>query len=328
MKQVFMSHVQVDQNDTGEHAIYCLGNINIIMDGLRIRNATRSEAQAIKLIGNTLIGTSIYKTWNIRNVDIDDCTNGILLQIYDSETLDSLLVENATLVDVECTANIQAAIWCQARDSSTIRQVKVDNCSFRDIGRACVMFGAESSAAFNHGIVSNCRALNWSTASSGTYAFFATDGDGTYGSMPVEKIEADGNNNGRTILGLAGQSNPLLDGTSGQITYKDLVETRTTAFGRPIPFTDGDTTPAMNIGRHYYVNNTSGTTITRFDAVINGEEYILEFANGNTTIQNGARIFLAGGSNFVGSSNDFLRLLCTDDTAGSTIMKELSRSVN
>jgi hypothetical protein len=84
----------------------------------------------------------------------------------------------------------------------------------------------------------------------------------------------------------------------------------------------------MNIGRHYYVNNASGTTITRFDAVINGEEYILEFANGNTTIQNGARIFLAGGSNFVGSSNDFLRLLCTDDTAGSTIMKELSRSVN
>jgi hypothetical protein len=329
MNQVLIQHVQIDQNDTGEHAIYCLGNKNFILDGAKIRNATKNEAQAIKLIGNTLIGTSIYKTWNIRNVDIDNCTNGILLQIYDSETLDSLLVENATLVDVDCTANIQAAIWCQSRDTSTIRQVKVDNCSFRDIGRGCVMFGAEDTAAFNHGVVMNCRALNWSTASSGTYAFFLTDGDGTYGSMVLDNIEADGNNNGRTILATAGQSNPVLDGTSGQITYRNLVETRTTSYGRPIELGQDDTTPALNIGRRFQFNNSNGShTVTRFDAVIKGEEYVLGFSNGNTTIQNGARIFLAGGSNFVGSSHDFLRLLCTDDTAGSTIMKELSRSVN
>lgn len=84
-----------------------------------------------------------------------------------------------------------------------------------------------------------------------------------------------------------------------------------------------DTTPDVRNGRVFLADNGNPTTITNFDAGINGQQIVVAFSNSNTTIQHNANIRLAGGANFAGTSNDSIALLHFNN-----LWYEQSRSVN
>jgi hypothetical protein len=88
-------------------------------------------------------------------------------------------------------------------------------------------------------------------------------------------------------------------------------------------FVNNDTTPDVRTGNVWIAGNTSGTSITFFDGGIDGQQITIYFTNSNTTIVHGASLRLAGGSNFIGTANDILRLV---RIAG--LWFEAGRSVN
>lgn len=119
-------------------------------------------------------------------------------------------------------------------------------------------------------------------------------------------------------------------GLAGNPIYWDSIQVTIEDYASPKQMTlDGTATPF--IGQNNSTNGpsvalalTSGTpTITDFRPAIVGVPFTVLFA-GATTIQNNAKIKLAGGMNFVGSADDTLTLVyCADE-----IFREVSRSVN
>ena len=91
-----------------------------------------------------------------------------------------------------------------------------------------------------------------------------------------------------------------------------------------VPLTLNDSTPDLLGGNVFVEANNLTTTIVSFDSgVIDGKVITILFTTGNTTIQHNSNIKLVGGSNFTGTANDTLRLVCIGG-----VCYEKSRSVN
>ncbi len=97
----------------------------------------------------------------------------------------------------------------------------------------------------------------------------------------------------------------------------------TPRISRHATFTDADTTPSVGQGNVFSASNTGATSITAFDDGTEFQEITIRFTNGNTTIVDGANLHLAGGANFVGTTDDTLTLV-----RYGTSWFEKSRSVN
>jgi hypothetical protein len=316
-----ISLATIDQNNTGEHAIYCFGQKDIYLENLKITNASGTEIQAIKLVGDGVAANETFGTWSIRNVNFSDCTNGILIGTYGTEVLRAVTIDNIGAKDIDGTTNILGIVTVSAAGTSTINSVLVDNLYLENLGYQGCHCITGASSTIGRIEFSNIWAKNWSTASAGTYTLFGTSGTGTFNHIHLRNVYANGNSNGRTIVGSAGQASSV-----SYITWENLKEISTTAVGRPVSHTDDDTTPSMAIGTWHYINNSNPTTVTRLDDVQLGHIYTLQFANGNTTLDEGTGFLLDGGVDFVGSSHDFIQLMCTDDTAGATVMKQVSQA--
>jgi hypothetical protein len=98
------------------------------------------------------------------------------------------------------------------------------------------------------------------------------------------------------------------------IVRRDLWEARDSA--------NADTTPCVAGVDQLFVANSGATTITDFDGGRDGQVLNVEFGDANTTVDNGSNIFLVGGVDFVGSSNDILTL-----TYRNGVWREVARSV-
>lgn len=111
--------------------------------------------------------------------------------------------------------------------------------------------------------------------------------------------------------------------TTGAYFGIDDGQTTTPRVDRHVTFTDADTTPTVAAGNFFTANNTGATSITTFDDGIEFQAIEVRFANSNTTLVDGATLQLAGGANFVGSSNDIIGLRLV-----SGVWLERYRSVN
>jgi hypothetical protein len=169
--------------------------------------------------------------------------------------------------------------------------------------------------------VANVWAKNWSTSSTGTYTLFGTNGTGTYHHIHLRNIYADGNSNGRTIIGTAGMST-----SPTRVTWDDdtLIEVNTTAIGRPISFTDADTTPSVKMGSKFYVNNTGSTTVTKFDDMQQNTVFQCYFANGNTTLDNNANLVMQQASDLTPSSGNVIWFYALSATVAYEINSNLT----
>lgn len=90
-----------------------------------------------------------------------------------------------------------------------------------------------------------------------------------------------------------------------------------------LDFGDQDATPSVKWAKAFKYADTGATTQTAFDDMVDGQEITLFFTNGNRTIQNNASQKMAGGVDFVGTANDFLRVR----KVGSVAI-EVGRAVN
>jgi hypothetical protein len=90
-------------------------------------------------------------------------------------------------------------------------------------------------------------------------------------------------------------------------------------------FSDGDATPSVAnaLSGVFLTGNTGATTITSFDDGYQGQEITIFANDANTTIQHGANIILAGGTNFAMSAGDILTLRAI---GSSTVFREISRT--
>jgi hypothetical protein len=321
INQVYGIHSQFDQNNTGEHAIYCFGSKNLVFDDFKIRNATQGTAQAIKVVGNGVPpdDDQAYATWSIRNMDIADCLNGILCGTYGTETLEALTVENCKFVDVDTTSAILACVFLSAAGSSSIRTLRVSGISTRNCQYQGVHVSTGATATMGPVSIHDCKAYNWSTASAGTYTWFGSSGTGTFGPITITDIEADGNSNGRTILSDAGQAS-----TISRIRYAGLKEVNTTNTGRPISLATADATPSMAIGNWFIQPNGSAQNVTAYDGLEANQTYYVRFSTANTTLLDGANLQLAGSIDYTPPANTFMTFYCSDGTT----LYEVSRSAN
>jgi hypothetical protein len=54
--------------------------------------------------------------------------------------------------------------------------------------------------------------------------------------------------------------------------------------GKPIVFTNGDTTPSVKRGSYFKTNNSTATTIIKFDSTSTGDPFMVEVNDDNTTV--------------------------------------------
>lgn len=113
---------------------------------------------------------------------------------------------------------------------------------------------------------------SWSTSSTLDEITFSTGSEGCV-------VEKQGNISGSV-------------GIENQGSKHDFRITPTTIPG----FTDLDTTPSVSGWKVYHCTNSAATTITNFDGAYAGQEFIVIFKNGNTTID-------FSGTNLKGNSN-------------------------
>lgn len=319
--QVYGTHSQLDQNNTGEHALYFFGSKNIVLDGFKIKNATKGTAQVMKIVGNGVPpdDDQAYGNWTIKNCDFQDSLNGVLCGTYGTETLETLTVENCNFNNVDASASILGLVFLSAAGSSSIRALQVRNVSTRNTKYQGVHVSTGASATMGEVAIRDCKAYNWSTQSAGTYTWFGTSGTGTFGPITIDNVDADGNSNGRSILSDAGQAT-----TISRIRYSNLKETGVTNSGKPIALVEADGTPSMAIGNVFTQGNGSAQNITAYDHLDAWQEYSVRFTTANTTLIDGANLQLAGSTNYNPPANTIMVFRSDDGTA----LYEVSRSNN
>jgi hypothetical protein len=332
---VYMNRVQhgyvgrgtIDQNDTGEHAIYCFGNRNITIEDNVVRNASHSENQAIKVVGNGAGSSSeVYGNWIIRNNDIQDCFNGILVNTFSSETLGNVVIHNNKLRNLPGSDAVFGAITVAVNGTSQIRQASIRDNDFGSLGRQGVHFTGATGAKIKLAIVDGLTGVDWSSASPGLHVLVGASGtDRIVGLLHLRNINVDGNSNGRCIWNVNGFGGY---GTE-RIDYLDYDETslfeENTTDGLTVPaLQTGTATPHLRFGRLYTVTNGSAQNITSFLNIRKGVPYEFRFENGNTTLKEGALLVMAGSIDWNPQTTDVWR----GRSYSGTGMTETGRSDN
>jgi hypothetical protein len=96
-------------------------------------------------------------------------------------------------------------------------------------------------------------------------------------------------------------SNTTVDNSGN--TYSDRNTTS------PTTFADGDTTPSLNGNFTFHTANTGATTITNFDDMVYGEEYLIVFKDANTTIDfSGTNLKGNNNVDYTGALNEALKV--------------------
>lgn len=319
--QVYGTHCQLDQNNTGEHAIYCFGSKNIVFDGFKIKNATQGTAQVMKIVGNGVApdDDQAYGNWTIKNCDFQDSLNGVLCGTYGTETLETLCVENCNFNNVDASAGILAVVFLSAAGSSSIRALQVRNVSTRNTKYQGVHVSTGASASMGEVAIRDCNAYNWSTQSAGTYTWFGTSGTGTFGPITLDNITGDGNSNGRSIVSDAGQATTIT-----RVRYRDIKESGVTNSGKPIALAEADATPSMAIGNTFTQGNGSAQNITAYDNLEALQTYSVRFTTANTTLIDSSSIQLHNSTNYNPPANTTMVFRCDNGTD----LYEVSRSNN
>ncbi len=300
----------IDQNFTGEHGVYCFGVKQASMDSLYVKNATRTEAQAVKLVGDFAGPSTPFRQWSLYNITAENCFHGILLSVYNSETIHQISVRDVAFEGITGSDNILGQLAFYLTGTAKIDQINVDGARFNDASRQCVHFSGSASNRIENINLANIVAKGWSGVSAGTHALVGTSGSMTAGQLNFRMVRANGQiggvNHGRAVI------NP--DNLAGieRVNLEDVEEVNTTFPGVPVNHTDDSSTPSVHIGTKHYINNQNPTNLTGLANMRRDTLYVLYFANANTTMVNGATMVMKGGSNVL-SQSGMVRSFYTHD---------------
>ncbi|MGL5935551.1 MAG: hypothetical protein ACRCZI_08000, partial [Cetobacterium sp.] len=173
----YIGHCILDQNDTGEHAVYCFAPRSITVEQLVITNATRSESHAVKIVGDDTVGTGVFGTWTVRDIDFDDVFHGILIQVFDTEALGAVEVSNIKGRDITGSVNILGGlVTVVVAGTSTIEQVRITNVDGKNMGAQAIHFTGANGAMIKLAVIDGLTLYNWGTLSSGNYTAVGATG--------------------------------------------------------------------------------------------------------------------------------------------------------
>lgn len=105
------------------------------------------------------------------------------------------------------------------------------------------------------------------------------------------------------VLGSSAGGAKLSLSTSSKLVYSEILPVCAANNGTQT-FPDGDTGPSVLGGHVFVVSNTAATTITDFVDEFPGQEIVLFFTNGNTTIADNAVIKNPGIGDITPTAND------------------------
>lgn len=307
----------IDQNDTGEHAIYCFGPRTMTVEKLIITNASRGESQAVKIVGDGSGGSSaVYGTWTVRDIDFDDCFHGVLIGLFATEQLGTVEVANIKGRDITGSTNILGGIvTVSVAGTSTIEQFRGTNLDGKNMGYQAVHFTGANGALIKLAVVDGLTVYNWSTASAGTYTAVGASGANILKLLVLKNVYADGNTtNGRCIWsvnGFGGYGTERLT----QFRWENLYAVNCTAASESIPTINAaDATPTLRFGTTYNLTNGSAQNITAFDDLIQGERYLFYATDGNSTLVDGASLVCPGSANLTPGATDLYTGFSPDGT--------------
>ena len=199
------------------------------------------------------------------------------------------------------------------------------------VGQNCILNSSQDTAATHSAIQLRANGKAMSNVSVVGNITYDDQGSPTQ-SGPITVIDPGvGSYTGILISGNTGRNN-----TSSNTVAKDaavdlleIVEVSNIgngllAYEDEITFTDEDATPSVKNHSKFKEANTMATTITQFDDGEDGQTISIRFTTGNTTIDDGANINLAGGVDFTSSDAQDILVL---EQRGST-WYEVTRSIN
>jgi hypothetical protein len=251
--------------------------------------------------------------WSVRDADIADCENGILVSLFGTEVLQECLIQNVRFQDVDGTTGIPGAIHISTAASTVVHNVLITG--FHISNHTSRFLHVSNSGVINQITVRDGTAYNWSTSSAGTYALVGGDGSGIIYQVHIENVTADGNNNGRNVI----QPNQWGSGLK-RLSCRNLAERNTVLSTFPVDDTSTSATFDFAFGNSWAVSGTR--TVTAASNAVPGEIYIIKGTNSNCTFTDNAVFKLAG--NWVSAADSSLVLLCLT----TSTFQELSRSAS
>ncbi len=302
----------LDKNATGEHGMYFSEIENLRIKGGKIRNATRGGAWGIKMV--TDVAGMNQSVWTFEDIDIEDCTSGIQCSPFQNNIVDNISLSDIRLKDLGLVSGQEGAICFDLSNSSLIRNISLKHLTMNNLQGRGVAFQGAAGTEITVATIDGVQAFNWGTATPGAYALVgSTTTTLTLRLLSLANIYANGNTtNGRCIV-----DSGSLQSSVKRAKFYNLKQELTVLVppvGFPINFTDLDTTPSVALGNVFYVNNTGATSITRLDDMLPGEEYTLIFANGNTTLVDGATLANLGSVPITPGSTDVYGYTTFDGT--------------
>lgn len=310
----------IDQNDTGEHAIYCFGPRSMTVEKLVISNASRGESQAVKIVGDGAGGSSnVYGTWTVRDIDFDDCFHGVLIGLFATEQLSTVEVANIKGRDITGSTSILGGlVTVSVAGTSTIEQVRITNIDGKNMGYQAVHFTGANGALIKLAVIDGMTLYNWSTASAGTYTAVGASGANILKFLILKSVYADGNSNGRSIWsvnGFGGYGTERLT----MFRYDNLImvnpNNSTNYLADQMPAINAaDATPTLRFGTKYKLTNGSAQNITAFDDLVLGDTYVLYATDGNSTLKDGTNLVLTGSADWNPADTDVFTGFCLDGT--------------
>lgn len=313
----YIGHGIIDQNDTGEHAIYCFGPRTMTVEKMIIANASRGESQAVKIVGDGSGGSSnVYGNWTVDDIDFDDCFHGVLIGLFATEQLSTVEVSNIKGRDITGSTSILGGlVTVSIAGTSIIEQVRISNIDGKNMGYQAVHFTGANGALIKLAVIDGMTLYNWSTASAGTYTAVGASGANILKMLILKNVYADGNTtNGRSIWsvnGFGGYGTERLT----QFRWENLVAVNCTAASESIPTINAaDGTPTLRFGTTYKLTNGSAQNITQFDDLVQGDRYLLYATDGNSTLVDGANLVLTGSTNWNPADTDVFAGFCLDGT--------------
>ena len=313
----YIGHGIIDQNDTGEHAIYCFGPRSMTVEKLIIANASRGESQAVKIVGDGAgSSAAVYGTWTVRDIDFDDCFHGVLIGLFATEQLGTVEVSNIKGRDITGSTNILGGlVTVSVAGTSTIEQVRLSNLDGKNLGAQAVHFTGANGAMIKLAVIDGLTLYNWGTLSGGNYTAVGASGANILKLLVLKNVYADGNTtNGRCIWnvnGFGGYGTERLT----QFRYENLVQVNVTAASESLPtIRAAVASPTLRFGTLYNLTNGSAQNITSFSDLIQGEEYTLYATDANSTLVDGANLVLTGSANWNPSATDVFKGFCLDGT--------------
>ncbi|MBX3649575.1 MAG: hypothetical protein KF766_18100 [Rhodocyclaceae bacterium] len=318
----------IDQNHTGDHAVYCFGSRELTIVGNRIENADQSEGQGIKVVGNGVSSTQSYDRWTISRNIIDTCCHAILAGTYGTELLRLLEVGQnvAKNIDGSASSVVGDLLTIAPTATSIIEEATVRDNFFSELGSQAIHVTGDGK--IRELIVDGVRGAGWSRRSTRTYSLLGTSSNAVVvDKYRAKNIHVDGDGDGRNIWNVnAFGGYGSEDIGSLEYDYDSCSEEGTDpVLGNFIPNIEPSVaTPDLRFGRKYILTNPGAQNVTGFESMIPGQEYEFLVTDGNTTLKEGSNLRMAANVDWNPADTDVFK--CRAKTATTAV--ESGRSDN